>query len=114
MEVLVLATGSTTAAVVELAAAAVGFVFVLLFCTVEAAAFPWWFALVFLVTVTEGPGAVLSASNLVALVALFALLLFEWYLEIATWGLTIFSVNGDAVEPDAEEEAGERKPLESS
>lgn len=62
----------------------------------------------FLVTVTEGPGAVLSASNLVAFVR-FALLL---YFPI---GLTSFSVSEDAIElVEVDVEAGERKPLESS
>lgn len=106
--------------VVELAGEGVGFVLLLLFCTVVALGFrPWWFAFDFLVTVTDGPGAVLSASNFVVLARL-ALLFELLYLPIGNavaccWGFTIFSVIDDAIELfDVEVEAGEWNPLESS
>lgn len=63
-----------------------------------------------MVTLTDGPGAVLSASNFVGFVRLALLL----YLPV---GLIILSVRGDATElTEVEEvEADERKPpLESS
>lgn len=109
---------SAPPAVVELAAAGVGFDLLLLFCTVVAPAVPrpWWFALDFFVTVTDGPGAVLSASNLVAFVSLALLYLPSGMGVVCCWGFTILSVRGDdAIElAEVEVEAGERKPLESS